>query len=120
MKILFIILSLFLLSCGSKSPSTSSSNGTPDTTLTGDISNGNTIYINGLAGQDACIKCHGTDGAGTGATSTAVTSVDLKSKSNAQIENAITNGRSSGGITMPDFSYSPQEITDIISYIRTL
>ncbi len=120
MRILYIFSVLFLLSCGG-----SSENSASNPAITGDAVNGNTIYNSGLDSAAACIDCHGTNGAGMGATTStpnsgAVTSIDLKTRSSVQIESAINNGRSSGSIIMPSYSYSAQDIADVTSYIRTL
>jgi len=117
MRKLLILSIVILSSCGDSAKTTNS--------ISGDVSEGSTIYNQGLDSQAACIDCHGTDGVGTGATtsspgSAAITSVDISQASDSTIENAIMFGRSFGSTNMQSYSYSAQEIADVISYIRTL
>ncbi len=105
MKLIVLIFISFLISCNSSSSGSSSE---------GDAQNGATIYQAGIMSNQACIDCHGTNGTGAGASTPEF--IDIRTRSDSEIEIAIFTGP----LGMPSYPYSNQEVLDLIAYIRSL
>jgi mono/diheme cytochrome c family protein len=66
-----------------------------------------------------CAMCHGTDGKGKASMANSdLTAADVQKKSDADLSGAITNGKPP---KMPaSKSLTPEQVKDVVSYIRSL
>ncbi|MGB2664000.1 MAG: cytochrome c [Candidatus Acidiferrum sp.] len=65
-----------------------------------------------------CAMCHGTDGKGKDAMKTRdLSSADVQKQSDAELSAIITNGK---GKMPPYKSMTPDQVKDMVSYIRSL
>lgn len=70
-----------------------------------------------------CAMCHGADGAGKAAMGTKdLGSVEVQKKTDAQLTEIISNGKSDGKVKMPAYAgkLSADEIKGLVAFIRTL
>jgi mono/diheme cytochrome c family protein len=98
MNLLWIAVSLLLVSCGSSN--------LQEALPTGVAANGGSVFTSN------CQSCHGATGTGG-------TGPNIQSSSSATIQSAVRSGPSS----MPSYSQSEissQQLADLIAYIATL
>jgi cytochrome c6 len=67
--------------------------------------------------KSKCAMCHGADGKGKPAMKTLdMTSADVQKMSDAELTDIITKGKGK----MPAYKMTPDEVKDMVAYIRSL
>lgn len=98
-----VLLSLSLMGCGDKDAD--------DSGLEGDVTRGETLYA-------SCTACHGADGSGgidIGGTTSPDLHFEIPDQTDAELEDIIINGY---GTAMPSQYTDPQDVADVIAYLR--
>ena len=90
-----------------------------DSTSGADAKRGSSLYA------DVCARCHGTDGKGEEYTKFKTPVADLTSpavqlRMDAQLFQAIHDGKSNTAMGAWKYALSDEEIRDVLSFVRTL